>query len=135
VSWLLVPAQWTVVAVGLSMSASNVVGVLVALTLLRRRLRALDGHGIGGHLILRTLVRVLVVGALSGGVAYGISRLADPLGDGRVTSLGVVVVGGLALVAVFVVLCHLMRVRELEALAVPLLRRLPGGLGARFVRR
>ena len=134
-NWLLVPAQWTVVVVGLSMSASNVVGVVVALVLLRRRLRALDGHGIGGRLILRTLVRVVLIGAVAGGVAHVIARWARPLGDDQLTSLGVVVVGGLVLVAVFVVLCHLMRVRELEALAVPLLRRLPGGLGARFVRR
>ncbi len=123
--WLLLPARWTVVGIGAAMSASNVVGVVLALVLLRRRLRSLDGRGVDGHRVLRTLVRATIVGALSGGAAYGLSLLAEPLGPSRAVAVGVVVVGGLVLLALFTALCRLMRVHELTDLAAPLLRRLP----------
>ncbi|NAZ87694.1 murein biosynthesis integral membrane protein MurJ [Kineococcus sp. T90] len=123
--WLLVPAQWRVVGVGVAMSASNVVGVVLALVLLRRRMRSLDGRGVDGHRLLRTLVRTLIIGALSGGAAYALTRLAAPLGGAWAVQVGTVVVGGLLLVALFTALCRAMRVTELNALLSPLLRRLP----------
>ncbi|WP_432503995.1 murein biosynthesis integral membrane protein MurJ [Kineococcus arenarius] len=123
--WLLLPPRWTVLGIALAMSLSNVVGVVLGLVLLRRRLRSLDGGGLDGHRVLRTLVRALVVGALSGGAAYGVAVLIARLGDSRAVALAVVVVGGLVLLGLFVALCRVMRVRELSDLAAPLLRRLP----------
>ncbi len=123
--WLLLPPRWTVLGIALAMSLSNVVGVVLGLVLLRRRLRSLDGRGIDGHLVLRTLVRALIIGALSGGAAYGVAVLLARLGDSRVVALAVVVVGGLVLLGLFVALCRAMRVRELTDLVAPLLRRLP----------
>ncbi|WP_432572262.1 murein biosynthesis integral membrane protein MurJ [Kineococcus sp. SYSU DK005] len=125
VCWLVVPAQWKVVGVGVAMSASNAVGVVLGLVLLRRRLRSLDGRGLDGHRLLRTLVRALVVGALSGGAAHGVTRLAAPLGGAWAVQVGTVVVGGLVLLVLFTALCRAMRVSELDALVGPLLRRLP----------
>ncbi|WP_432494844.1 murein biosynthesis integral membrane protein MurJ [Kineococcus auxinigenes] len=123
--WLLLPPRWTVLGIALAMSLSNVVGAVLGLVLLRRRLRSLDGRGIDGHRVLRTLVRALIVGALSGGAAYALAVLLARLGDSRAVAVVVVVVGGLVLLGVFVALCRVMRVRELSDLVAPLLRRLP----------
>ncbi len=123
--WLLLPPRWTVLGIALAMSLSNVVGVVLGLALLRRRLRSLDGGGIDGHLVLRTLVRAMIIGVLSGGAAHGLALLIARLGDSRAVALAVVVVGGLVLLGLFVALCRAMRVRELTDLAAPLLRRLP----------
>nr|WP_276610945.1 murein biosynthesis integral membrane protein MurJ [Kineococcus siccus] len=126
VCWFLLEPRWQVVGVGAFMSLANVVGCVLGLTLLRRRFRGLDGGGLDGHRLLRTLVRLLVVGGLAALAGTGVVRLGDALGEGRGTSAVVVVVGGLVVLGVFVLLCRLMRVRELEELVAPLLRRVPG---------
>ncbi|WP_205707151.1 murein biosynthesis integral membrane protein MurJ [Kineococcus vitellinus] len=125
VVWLAVDPRWQVVAIGAAMSAANVVGCVLALALLRRRLRALDGRGVDGHRLLRTLVRLLVISAITTAAGLLASRGGRLLGEGRLVDVAVLVGGGLLVLTVFVLLCRLMRVRELEELATPLLRRLP----------
>ncbi|WP_432561970.1 murein biosynthesis integral membrane protein MurJ [Kineococcus sp. SYSU DK003] len=129
VCWFLVPAQWTVVGIGVTMSVANVVACTVGLVLLRRHLNALDGRGLGGYLVLRTAVRVGIVAVVAGGLAFAGARFVGPV-DPQALNLAVVLVGGVLVLAVFVGLCRLMRVRELDDLVGPLLRRLPG-LGRR----
>nr|WP_281373081.1 murein biosynthesis integral membrane protein MurJ [Kineococcus aurantiacus] len=131
---LAVPPQWQVVAIGASMSVANVVGCVLGLTLLRRRFRALDGGGLDGYLLLRTLVRLLLITAVSTAVGFAVARGGALLGQGRLVDLAVVLVGGVLVLVVFTALCRVMRVRELEDLVAPLLRRLPGagrGVGRR----
>jgi len=123
VCWLVVPAQWTVVGIGVTMSIANVVAGTLGLILLRRKLIALDGKGLGGHAILRTGVRVTIIGVISGGLAYAGARVVGPV-DSQVLNLAVTVVGGLVVLVVFTVLSRLMRVTELTDLANPLLRRI-----------
>lgn len=129
VCWLAVPVQWTVVGIGVTMSVANVVACAVGLVLLRRHLRRQDGRGLGGHLILRTAVRVGIIAVVAGGLGYVGAHLVGPV-DSRLVNLAVVLVGGTLVLVVFAVLCRLMRVRELDDLVGPLLRRLPG-LGRR----
>lgn len=124
VCWLAVPAQWTVVGVGVTMSVANVIAGVVGLVLLRRRLNHLDGHGIDGYLLLRTGVRVLVITVVAGGIGFAGTWFVGPV-DGRLPNIAVVLVGGVVVLAVFVALSRVMRVRELEDLVAPLLRRLP----------
>lgn len=124
VCWLVVPAQWTVVGIGVTMSVANVVAGTLGLVLLRRKLKSLDGRGIDGHLVLRTGVRVLLIAVLAGGVTAAAARRVGPL-EGQVPNLAVVLAGGVVVLTVFVLLCRAMRVRELQDLASPLLRRLP----------
>jgi putative peptidoglycan lipid II flippase len=113
-----------VVGIGVTMSAANVVAGTLGLVLLRRKLNALDGRGIGGYLVLRTGIRVLLIAVLAGGVTAAGAWYVGPV-EGQVANLAVVLVGGVVVLAVFVLLCRLMRVRELDDLVAPLLRRLP----------
>ncbi|PPK93835.1 putative peptidoglycan lipid II flippase [Kineococcus xinjiangensis] len=125
--WVLLEPQWQVVGVGWSMTASYVVGCALALVLLRRRLRSLDGRGLDGHRILRTAVRLAIISAVSGALAWAAARgLVALLGDVLTPKLLAVVVTaacGLLLLAVYAGLCRLMRVTELTDLVGPLVRR------------
>ncbi|MFB9377220.1 murein biosynthesis integral membrane protein MurJ [Kineococcus gynurae] len=123
---LFAPPEWTVAGVGAAMSLSNLVGGVLSLALLRRRLRSLDGHGIDGYRLLRTTVRATIIALLAGGAGYGVVRLLEPLGEGRAAAVVTMLAGGVVVLAVFLVLCRVMRVRELTDLASPLLRRVPG---------
>ncbi|WP_432544782.1 murein biosynthesis integral membrane protein MurJ [Kineococcus sp. SYSU DK002] len=125
VCWVAVPPQWTVVGIGATMSVANVVACAVGLVLLRRHLRARDGRGLGGYLLLRTAVRVGIIAVVTGGLVFAGTRLVGPV-DSQVVNLAVVLVGGVVVLVVFLGLCKLMRVRELDDLAGPLRRRLPG---------
>ncbi|WP_432510221.1 murein biosynthesis integral membrane protein MurJ [Kineococcus sp. SYSU DK001] len=125
VCWLAVPAEWTVVGIGVTMTVANVVACTVGLVLLRRHLRAQDGRGLGGYLVLRTAVRVGIIAVVTGALAFAGTRLVGPV-DSQVVNLAVVLVGGVLVLVVFLGLCRLMRVRELDDLVGPLLRRLPG---------
>jgi putative peptidoglycan lipid II flippase len=130
VCYFVLEPRWQVIGIGAFMSLANVVGCGLGLVLLRRRLRALDGGGIDGYLLLRTVVRLLIITAVAAAVGWAVSLGGTRLGDGRGADLAVVLVGGVLVLAVFTVLCRLMRVRELDDLVGPLLRRLPG-LGRR----
>ncbi len=122
---LLLPAELTVVGIGAAMTVSNVVALTLSLTLLRRHLRRLDGGGVGARLLLRTVVRVTIIGLVSGGlVRAGVEAFA-PATVSQGVNVVVVVVAGTVLLALYVALCRLMRVHELRDLAAPLLRRLP----------
>lgn len=125
VCWFAVPAEWTVVGIGVTMTVANVVAGSLGLVLLRRHLRAQDGQGLGGYLILRTGIRVAVIALVAGGLTYAGARFVGPV-ESQLQNLAVVLAGGLVGFVVFVVLCRLMRVTELTDLAGPLLRRLPG---------
>jgi putative peptidoglycan lipid II flippase len=125
VCYFLLEPRWQVVGIGASMSLANAVGCVLALVLLRRRLRSLDGNGIDGYLLLRTLVRLLVVTVVAAAAGFAVVRGARLVGEGRLVDVAVVLVGGVVVLTVFVLLCRVMRVRELQDLAGPLLRRLP----------
>ncbi len=75
-------------------------------------------------------MRLLIISAVAATVGWAVSLGGERLGDGRAADLAVVLVGGVVVLVVFAVLCRLMRVRELDDLVSPLLRRLPG-LGRR----
>jgi putative peptidoglycan lipid II flippase len=130
VCWYALEPRWQVIGIGASMSLSNLVGCVVGLVLLRRRFARLDGGGIDGRRLLRTLVRLLLIGTVAALAGVVVAQLGHRLGDDRLVDAVVVVVGGLVVLTVFAVLCRLMRVRELEDLLRPLLRRVPGLRGA-----
>ena len=125
VCYFLLDPRWQVIGIGVSMSVSNVLACVLGLVLLRRRFGALDGGGLDGHRLLRTAVRLLLIGTVSTAADFAVVRLAALAGEGSRVDAGSVVVGGLVVLAAFTLLCKLMRVRELEDLLAPLLRRLP----------
>ena len=116
--WLLPPGG-IVIGVGISMSVANFLGAGVSAYVLRHRL-----HGIDGAHVVRTYVRLLVGIACAGAVgrllAQGVHAVA---GDGRPATLLASVLGGLCLVAVYVLVLRRLRVGEVEDLLGPLGRR------------
>jgi putative peptidoglycan lipid II flippase len=97
----------------LSTALCNIAGAWALLVLLRRRLGRIDGG-----VLASTTVRVLIGGALAGGVARILWRAIDD-GIGRslpaqVVSLGVAL--GAAVLA-YLVACRLLQVEELRALS------------------
>ncbi len=115
-----------VLGIGLGMAAGYTVGALLSALLLRRRLGGLDGAR-----VVRTYVRLVLAGLVAGLAGWGVSGLVHTVLDGRAAALVALVVGGSVLVLLFLAACRAMRVRELDEVAGPLLRRLPAPLGHR----
>ena len=116
--WLL-PTQWIVVGVGLSMTLANALGAGLSAVLLHERLGRLDG----AH-VLRTHVRYVVAVAVGAVTAVILSRvLHGALGDGRMTSLLAAVAGGLVILLLYYLILRRMGTPELDEALGPLLRR------------
>jgi putative peptidoglycan lipid II flippase len=96
----------------LATAICNVAGTVALLILLRRRIRRIDGRSIA-----TTTSRVVVASAVVAAVSWAIWRPLDStLGrsfPAQVVSLGTALA---AAVAVYLICCRLLRVRELEAL-------------------
>jgi putative peptidoglycan lipid II flippase len=96
----------------LATAICNVAGTVALLIVLRRRIRRIDGRSIA-----TTTSRVLVASAVVAAVSWAIWRPLDStLGrsfPAQVVSLGTALT---AAVAVYLICCRLLRVRELEAL-------------------
>jgi murein biosynthesis integral membrane protein MurJ len=126
---VLAPESW-VVGVGLAMSASYLVGALMALWLLRRRLRTVDGPRVL-RIHVQALFGGLVAAAIGGLVMLVLSRT---LPRTNISALVECVVVGTVMGLAYLVLLRLMRVAELDALLRPLMAkvrrrasRLPSG--------
>lgn len=107
------PARWAVVGMAASYGLAYIVGVGVAW----RRLRIRLGGDLDGSRVVRTYVRLagaaIPATVVAGAVVYGITEL---LGSGTGGSLASVLLGGLALGAVFVVAAKRMRIAEMTAM-------------------
>ena len=116
--WLL-PGAWIVVGVGASMTAGNLVGATLSLILLRRRFGRLDGRR-----VTLTHLKYLAAAAVGGAVAAVISHAGHaalgPTWPAAVLATGA---GGLAMLAVYVLLLRVLDTPELDELLKPLLRR------------
>lgn len=112
------PRYW-VAGAGLAMTVSYGVGAVVALGMLRRRL-----GGFGAGRVLRLHIRVSLAAAAAAGAGWGVVHQVGGLADAGPGRNAVVCVGvGLLMVGVYGGLLKLMRVRELDDLLRPLLRR------------
>jgi len=112
--------KWIVVGVGVGMSTGYALGAMISFLVLRRRI-----HGVEGRAILRTYSRLVVAAAIAAVPGLVVTRaLHHALGEGKAVGLLSLAVGGLAMLVVYVLACHRMRVRELDELAGPLLRRM-----------
>jgi putative peptidoglycan lipid II flippase len=123
---LLEPAWW-VAGIGAAMSLSHVVGTVLGVAGLRRRL----GH-LGTGRVLRLYVRAGLAAAVSGAAGWAVVRAvgalpadaADvPVGAGMLRAAVLCAGTGLLMALVYVGLLRLMRVSELSDLSAPLLRR------------
>ncbi|MFP5346943.1 MAG: murein biosynthesis integral membrane protein MurJ [Actinomycetes bacterium] len=117
--WLL-PIRYIVVGVGVVMSVGNVVGAAFAAVLLRRRLGRLDGY-----VVVRTHVRLTIAGLLAGLAGWAVTLpLLDLTRSGQLGGAVTLVVAGSVLTGLYLALLKTMRVRELDDVLVPVLRRL-----------
>lgn len=115
--WVLDQAYWVAAATG-SMAVSYWVGAGIALVMIRRRLRGIDGRR-----VLQTHVKALLAAALSAGAGLGLLAVLGPVrsfGD----ALLACVLGGLLMSVVYLGVLVLLRTTELRAAVAPLLRRL-----------
>jgi putative peptidoglycan lipid II flippase len=117
------PHSVWVAGAGLSMSASYLLGTLMAMRALRRRL----GGDVDGAHVLRTHARAGLAALAAAAVGVGTLLVVQVVGPaglvGAVLQCGVV---GTLMVLVYVGGLRLLRVRELDQLAGPLVRRLRG---------
>jgi putative peptidoglycan lipid II flippase len=117
--WLL-PVQYIVVGVGVSMSVGNVAGALTAAVLLRRRLGALDGYR-----VVRTHVRLLIAGTVAGLLGWAVTLpLTGYTRSGQLNGAVTLLLAGSLMVVVYLAGLKTMRVRELDAVLGPVTRRL-----------
>lgn len=121
---VLLEPRWWVAAAGLAMSASTIVGAVVAYLRLRLKLTTLDGAR-----VLRTHLRLALAATPAALVGWGLLHLLG-VGPAPASRMIVVVVGsavriavvGLVMVAVYVVVLRLLRVDELDTLQRPVVR-------------
>lgn len=117
----LLSPQRVVIGIGAGMAAAYTLGAVISALVLRRRLRSLDGAR-----VVRTLVRLGIAAGLAGLTGYGVSLAAHRVLDGRPASTVALLAGAAVMLVVFVGACRAMRVSELDDVAGPVLRRLPG---------
>ncbi|NMR20418.1 murein biosynthesis integral membrane protein MurJ [Cellulomonas fimi] len=116
---VLAPRYW-VAGAGLSMSVSYLLGAVVALALLRRRIGGVDGAR-----VLRLHARAVVAAGVAAAAGWAVVHAIGGLHDaGPARSLVVAAVVGVLMTGLYVGLLRLMRVSELTDLARPLLRRI-----------
>lgn len=115
---LLAPIDWWTAVAGASIAASYWLGAVTGGRKVRQRL-----GGVGGD-VVRTHVRAALAAVAAAGVGWPLSLLFGDLsraGLGRAVAACLVV--GVVMLAVYVALLRVLRVRELEDLVLPLLRR------------
>jgi putative peptidoglycan lipid II flippase len=119
---VLAPGFW-VAGAGAAMSVSYVVGAGIAAWRLRGRLRGIDAPR-----ILQVLARATLAALVAAGVGAGVLLLLRlVLSTGFVASAIQCAVVGTVMGLVYVGGLRLLRVRELDSLLLPILRRLRGG--------
>ncbi|GAA4509926.1 murein biosynthesis integral membrane protein MurJ [Brevibacterium yomogidense] len=109
-SGTLLPGAWIVAGIGASMSIGYVFAALVSAFLLRRKLARL-----GAKDLIVSHLKFTVAALVSAGVgAVGMHYLDDGLYSSRLGAFVVCAVGGSIMLAVYLGVCYVLRVRELH---------------------
>lgn len=109
-SGALLPGAWIVAGIGASMSIGYVFAALVSAFLLRRKLARL-----GAKDLVVSHLKFTVAALVSAGVgAVGMHYLDDGLYSSRLGAFVVCAVGGSVMLAVYLGVCYVLRVRELH---------------------
>lgn len=110
--YLLLPYQAVMVCLALAYGVGYVLRAVLAAAVLRRRLGGVDGRA-----ILSALARMVIAALPAGAAGWLVGRGATiVLGDGWSAAAIGVVVGGLVVLAIFLALARLLRVREVHTL-------------------
>ena len=111
--WWVNSDQWVASALALAYSLAYLVGVFVSWQVLRRRLPDLAGSPLVMHLVR------LLLGAIPGAIgAYYLSGwLVSVLGTGKLALLAAAAAGGIVILASFLLVGKLLKVRELASIS------------------
>ena len=122
VLYLALPVGWRAFGLALGFSASYWLASMMTARAVGRRL-----HGIDGHRVVRTYVRLATASVISGLVALGLVRLSiTALGDGVAGNVVALVAGGGIGAALLLTLASRMRIAEATYLARAVRSRLGG---------
>lgn len=117
---LVAPGEWWVFGIGLSMSVSNLVCVLLRINGMRKKLSELDVPR-----IVRLHVQLIVAAAISGLAGWAtLSVWGFESTDSIVWAFVVCVIVGLLMLSVYVLALKVMKVREFDALLEPIAKKL-----------
>jgi putative peptidoglycan lipid II flippase len=112
VCYVVLPAKWAVTGMAFVYGAAYVVGLMVAVPRLRRRIGDLDGAR-----IKRTYTKLIGASVLPAAVGAALSfAVLGALGQGHVGGIAAVVVGGVVQMGLFLVVAKRMRIEELNSL-------------------
>ncbi|WP_042408281.1 murein biosynthesis integral membrane protein MurJ [Streptacidiphilus carbonis] len=110
--YLVLPADWAVTGMAFAYGFSYLVGLLVALPRLKRRIGDLDGPR-----CKRTYGRLIAASILPAVLGFAVSTLiVDSLGQGLLPDIAALVVGAGLQIGLFVVIAQRMRIEELNGL-------------------
>lgn len=113
--------EYIIVGVGVSMALGNLMAAALSYSILRRRFGDLDGHQVA-----RAHVEMIVVAGIGGVVAWLLAQSTHAvIGDSWMACVIATVVGGLALLTIYVAGLRQLGVKEIEDVMGPVLRRLP----------
>jgi putative peptidoglycan lipid II flippase len=121
VAFWVVPPKYAVATVAGGATVANIVSAAAFLFVARRQL---DGLGLGP--VARLWIRLAVASTLAGLAGWGVSSLVGDPASGWTTQALSLAAGGVALAVVFFATTRIMRIREVDEMLAPVLRRLPG---------
>ena len=112
-AWMTDPASWIATALALAYSLAYAVGVLASWKLLKRRVPGIDGGAIALH-----IVRLLLASAVGGVAAYFAAEwLRGLIGSQLMGNIVALAVGGLLVLASYILIGKALKVRELTSLS------------------
>jgi putative peptidoglycan lipid II flippase len=110
--YLVLPSEWAVTGMAFAYGFSYLVGLLVALPRLKRRIGDLDGPR-----CKRTYGRLIGASIVPAVIGFTVSKLiVDALGGGLLPDIAALVVGAVLQIGLFVVIAQRMRIEELTGL-------------------
>ena len=110
--YLVLPSDWAVTGMAFSYGFSYLVGLMVALPRLKRRIGDLDGPR-----CKRTYGRLIGASIIPAAIGFTVSTLiVDSLGGGLLPDIAALVVGAGLQIGLFVVIAQRMRIEELTGL-------------------
>lgn len=119
---LLLPAHYVGIGIGLSLTVSNYAQGVIGY----RWLRGTTGP-IGIRDVVQSYVRLLAASLVAGVPTFVVAQLLGRVLGGHIGGFVVVLVGGVVFLAVFVLVGRRMRIRQIDQLIDPVMRRLPIG--------
>lgn len=124
----MLPPVWVAVGVGAAMSVANLLGALISLWMLRRRIGSVDGG-----VVLRSHVQFVAAAIGAAAPAYLLAFAVHAvLGSDQLGAVVSLVLGGSVMVAMYAGLLRAIQADELDAVLTPLTARLRrGGRGPR----